>query len=838
MAVFVWTGQTTNAQDVQDAHMLEVDWQNEDGTVKVNALRDAIAADTTDSGERAHEVYKLKQGGFYWITDPIDNPDFHLIIEGDPGDPENDRGNPPVIQMVTREDGTAPSGRIFSGGSSITLKHVWVIGADDTGTQTYYQPMQIDGSGNRYVFDGVYFERSNFAIPAISGSDNDVIFRNCKFRNLIGKPSTQQWEGRGISVWSSQDTVIVENNTFFNVGMTSFQLEGGFAKYFRFNHNTIVNQGRHFLISNKKTAFMGNNLIINGFFHGEGHYDLTAPGRVTESTGLFPVDILPATFGLELERRVVLANTYHWRNPEFDTFYADSIQTQYFANDSTRYFFDNYEKMVAQDTVWMEDYPQGMSEDAFTGDIVDSMWTNINDLRQGQTPAQPYFYKLPEQPTAVSWPLPEDFSYTDSDLMTAGTDGLPIGDLNWFPDKKDEFYADQQANVNTLEDLAGEPESYEITNTIEAEGGTLSGDASVFTAEGTTYYSMTNAGYIEWNFELDQADSYTMEIVTRSQSNPRGEHVLLNGTGLRNDSGFGEFYFDGLTYPEWKTYTVTNDTLIEDVARALDLESGSHTVRIEPSWGYQDFQKVVMKYSDGEVAVELTAPMAETEIVSPGVESAPGEPVEDVPSGFQSVEVPADGSGEISFDLSDIADGDYLARIFYKAPSGDATGSVSIGGTMADEISFTGSESTTSTSSGLFTVVDGEVSNGTQAASTMTLAASGHVQIDYLQLAKRAVSIGDSESLERPNGFVLEQNYPNPFNPTTNINFSLGKSADVQLTVYNVLGQKVATLINNNFMNAGAHTVQFDARNLASGVYFYRLEAGNFTANKQMMLIK
>lgn len=88
-----------------------------------------------------------------------------------------------------------------------------------------------------------------------------------------------------------------------------------------------------------------------------------------------------------------------------------------------------------------------------------------------------------------------------------------------------------------------------------------------------------------------------------------------------------------------------------------------------------------------------------------------------------------------------------------------------------------------------------------------------------------------------PNKFALHQNYPNPFNPTTNIKFDLPKAADVQLTVYNILGQKVMTLVSRK-MQAGYHLVNFNASHLASGMYIYRIKAGNFVSVKKMMLIK
>ena len=85
--------------------------------------------------------------------------------------------------------------------------------------------------------------------------------------------------------------------------------------------------------------------------------------------------------------------------------------------------------------------------------------------------------------------------------------------------------------------------------------------------------------------------------------------------------------------------------------------------------------------------------------------------------------------------------------------------------------------------------------------------------------------------------YKLEQNYPNPFNPTTMISFSLPKASNVQLSVYNMLGEKVAELLNGN-ISAGKHTVNFNAANLASGMYVYRIKADNFVAVKKMLLLK
>ncbi len=97
-------------------------------------------------------------------------------------------------------------------------------------------------------------------------------------------------------------------------------------------------------------------------------------------------------------------------------------------------------------------------------------------------------------------------------------------------------------------------------------------------------------------------------------------------------------------------------------------------------------------------------------------------------------------------------------------------------------------------------------------------------------------SVDDDES-SLPYAFNLSQNYPNPFNPTTNIQFELPQAGTAELAVYNIQGQRVATLVDGS-LSAGAHQVSFDASALSSGVYIYRLRSGNMVQSRKMMLIK
>jgi len=106
---------------------------------------------------------------------------------------------------------------------------------------------------------------------------------------------------------------------------------------------------------------------------------------------------------------------------------------------------------------------------------------------------------------------------------------------------------------------------------------------------------------------------------------------------------------------------------------------------------------------------------------------------------------------------------------------------------------------------------------------------------------KTGVDFGENRDV--PSRFSLKQNYPNPFNPATTISYQLNSQSVVQLAVYNSLGQKISTLINDKRQQAGDYSVQWDGmddsgRQVASGVYIYRLDANNQVQTKKMLLIK
>ena len=127
-------------------------------------------------------------------------------------------------------------------------------------------------------------------------------------------------------------------------------------------------------------------------------------------------------------------------------------------------------------------------------------------------------------------------------------------------------------------------------------------------------------------------------------------------------------------------------------------------------------------------------------------------------------------------------------------------------------------------------------SSGDKVLTTLNLKGAIINGIAYGDTSFVIEGIADKNTFQ-PKEYILSQNYPNPFNPTTTINYSLPKAGNVKLTVYNAIGCKVSTILNE-YKPAGNYSIQFKATNLASGIYLYRLESGNYAAVKKFIILK
>ncbi|MEX0721365.1 MAG: endo-1,4-beta-xylanase [Balneolaceae bacterium] len=189
---------------------------------------------------------------------------------------------------------------------------------------------------------------------------------------------------------------------------------------------------------------------------------------------------------------------------------------------------------------------------------------------------------------------------------------------------------------------------------------------------------------------------------------------------------------------------------------------------------------------------------------------------------------------EATVDLA--SGGEYPLSIGYAA-DGDVKLSVSVNGSV-ERKNFTFASSATFTETGF---------NNTFTSGINTIRvfvdkgpSGGPADIDYFEVEgaeSPAKIVAENESTDEIDTFALSNNYPNPFNPTTQITYQLPTSEFVSLEVFNMAGQKVATLVDQQ-QSKGSYQVQFDASALSSGIYIYSLRAGNFTQTNKMVLLK
>ena len=114
---------------------------------------------------------------------------------------------------------------------------------------------------------------------------------------------------------------------------------------------------------------------------------------------------------------------------------------------------------------------------------------------------------------------------------------------------------------------------------------------------------------------------------------------------------------------------------------------------------------------------------------------------------------------------------------------------------------------------------------------------SSAVHVDEVWYNETPTGMGISDDAPIASSYELGQNYPNPFNPTTHIRFNIPETGNTKLTVFNIMGEAVANLVDG-VVPAGGHTVSWNAANMPTGVYFYRMESGNFSQTRKLLLVK
>lgn len=440
-------------------------------TIAVSALpfgnlNTVINSDTTAGGFlRPNTVYKLQQTSeldtVYWLTAPISaKGDIRLVGEINPV-----TGKPPVVAPFIAEDNSS-IGFFFEpqGDATLELRGIYFLGKRTDGlvfTGNFIVPA---GDNNVFIFDHCIIENiSGAGTPDLFDAwgyvDNSYYITNCEFRNNQGDNMDSpgfSWFGAGEFPC---DTAKFLNNTFFINGGCILGADDFGAKYLEFDHNTVFfsTQGGVFNLLQ-----MTNSVIKNNIFFNASSAALPESWYVPADWGssLIPLDSLRSLTAdpynlTEADRYITITNNaYFWSQEIVDKW--DELNTEgieYVTPLRPPDFINAQPGILTDEETWPNvNVADNLNVDpefdatlvAAAGEamaaFVDTLWHH-DGTGMG---VRPFVYEFDDPPTwdgvAVDWaatqgyPVPENLRYSNTALQSAGTDGKPLGDLNWFPE--------------------------------------------------------------------------------------------------------------------------------------------------------------------------------------------------------------------------------------------------------------------------------------------------------------------------------------------------------------------------------------------------------------------
>ncbi len=431
-------GSTIFAQEV-----VEVPWQTEGGDLYVNSLIDFIVADTNEAGEQLHQVYKLERGGSYLIDQTINitNP---ISIIADPPDRDDANAAPPVVRIVTLEDGNPSAGLFFAIGANLTVKNIYFAGMGTQGVWMNGNWASITAGNIRVVTDGCYFDYMGWSIITNFGdnnTNNDYYILNSYIKNNQnpGDPNSPFWYLGTIAM----DSIVAKNTTYFQSHGYFIQPVNAPINYLEIDHCTFVNNlEMNVLHSNLTNAKITNNIYYNTQAAGQSVAENADKDRDGLAWSIINVDTLAGNevgdtvtaIMSEADRKFEVNNNAWFRTPDIEAYHADSgYIAGPFMNDRTQAIFDN-------DTNWpgMNESNNVHEEPTFANiDGANALQLTYVRAYRGIEGTQDFWGFESDQTefpdlfrVNVEWPFSEDLAHTG--LSIVGTDGEPLGDLQWF----------------------------------------------------------------------------------------------------------------------------------------------------------------------------------------------------------------------------------------------------------------------------------------------------------------------------------------------------------------------------------------------------------------------
>lgn len=458
----------------------------------VGNINEVINGDTTAGGLRANpeRVYRLGRGFVYLVTEPIRINGPINIVATDGTD------RPPVLAPATLPDDSNIDHffEFIGKGAAIDIRDIYLLSIrTDQNWLGWSAGMRIQADSISLKLRGVIFDAFSEAGIRVYANWTKVDVQDCYFRNHQHSSSWFGGQPYMTDAPNAMDTVKFINNTFFANNSYSWSIRG-YDKYSVFEHNTMVlGTVNPFLIRQASNIHMKNNLfyamhamggnpehVINGWFL---NYPDTASSSIyrvrgTDSVSFWSQDVWGATIsGPEAYVDEAQGVTLAMLDPSLRTY--DVRNNAYLWPQQLTDFYNAWnDTVVTQDSVtlpdgsrdlltrklyfptWISDYAQwtldtllaGVSNitysnnfeadpefDASVTDHLDNLINYVRKIAQTGGPDSTWHYPNVGSLYPPAWPLPENLAFSNTALQNAGTDGYALGDLNWFPDQKEQW---------------------------------------------------------------------------------------------------------------------------------------------------------------------------------------------------------------------------------------------------------------------------------------------------------------------------------------------------------------------------------------------------------------
>ncbi len=421
-------------------------------------------------------IFRLERDAVYWTDGVMVNVDYELVIEAEEGD-----GHIPIMRPAVDMD--FQSYEFAQSEHNLTIRNVYLGGLDDQGNWRGRIRLRTDDT--RMTLEGIYMDYNGCILIRTDGENISLFASDSQFRHIgqTTDPSCGRvWDSRGNNV----DSIVFVNNTMYLGTHFPLRTFGGTVNYMEMNHNTIVDWGYHLEIGLTKELVFTNNHMINIGWRGPSGRD--GVGYADHSILTFMEADPIEAFNDEDRNLIIRNNNLGSMRPEYVQMLQDHWDAHWQAEGDSVAFTEEpaarpfihdqvmdttgYNLMAMGVLVYEDNILEEESELQFT-DRPD--WQNVVEY-------QTAYLADPSQTLPLPWDRREtldgdddvppfsgaqgvdqwrDFSYsTSAQSYTAGIGGLPIGDLNWFPDKKAEW----EAMETSVEDVAAieQPEAFTL----------------------------------------------------------------------------------------------------------------------------------------------------------------------------------------------------------------------------------------------------------------------------------------------------------------------------------------------------------------------------------------